>query len=61
MFNDDTSFTGSLLGTLFLSGMFYLTHQGGKETAKKEMQEEKQNEEIEDLKRQIREFKQRKI
>ena len=60
MFNNDESWCQSLLGTLFLSGMFYLADRRGRTSAIKEMEDSKRDQEMEELRRQIKELKQKR-
>lgn len=57
MYNDDESIWGTIFGTLFLGGMFYLNRLAGKEDALREIEEKKQKEEIENLKKRFEELK----
>lgn len=59
MFDNDETWCQSLLGTLFLSGMFYLADRRGRNSAIQEMENSKRDQEMEELKRQINELKQK--
>jgi len=55
-YRDDCSLTDSIVGTLFMSGLFYLTHLGGKQAAYKEIEEKQQKDEISELRKKLNEL-----
>ena len=57
MYHEDESITDYVVGTLFLGGLFYLTHLGGKQAAYKEMEQQKQKDALEDLKKRFEDLK----
>ncbi len=57
MYYEENSITDYVVGTLFLGGLFYLTHLGGKQAAYKEIEEKKQKDAIQDLKKRFEDLK----
>jgi uncharacterized protein YbjQ (UPF0145 family) len=54
---DENDWISTILGTAILSTMFYFNEKKGRESAYKEIEEKKRNDEMEELKRQIKELK----
>lgn len=60
MYNQEESWGSTILGTLFLGSMFYMFERKGRNAAMKELEDSKKDQEINELRRQLHNAKQRR-